>query len=209
MLRYLETLISTYACSLLTCLFQVVGVGEAKASIEPARLLHVDYTRQGLADAVRYARKDIAAAASAALKAEDEGRTGKDVPRYAAYGVWRPLAPVQRDPLAVCDWRTVDQSWDVHPGFNRVTSEVNENGEYHGELYTAAPPKKDEAGNYRQRWYFMKEQTNEDVLLLKFADSDPTKQAQHCIHGSPILLDSPDDAPPRESLEVRVLALFD
>lgn len=187
----------------------MVGVGEAKASIEPARLLHVDYTRQGLADAVRYARKDIAAAASAALKAEDEGRGGKDVPRYAAYGVWRPLAPVQRDPLAVCDWRTVDQSWDVHPGFNRVTSEVNENGEYHGELYTAAPPKKNEAGDYRQRWYFMKEQTNEDVLLLKFADSDPTKQAQHCIHGSPILLDSPDHAPPRESLEVRVLALFD
>lgn len=209
MFRYLEALISVYAPSLLNSLLQVVGVSEAKASIEPARLLHIDYTRQGLADAVRFARKDIAAAASAALKAEDEGRTGEDAPRYAAYGVWGPLAPVQRDPLAVCDWRTVDQSWDVHPGFNRVTSEINENRKYHGELYTAAPPKKDEAGNYRQRWYFMKEQTNEDVLLLKFADSDPTKQAQHCIHGSPILLDSQDDAPPRESLEVRVLALFD
>lgn len=57
---------------------------DAKNSIPPARMVHVDYSLKGLRDTVRFGRKDIYDVAKAAIDAEEEGKS----PRYACYAVW-------------------------------------------------------------------------------------------------------------------------
>ncbi|CRG92820.1 hypothetical protein PISL3812_09890 [Talaromyces islandicus] len=83
---------------------RVVG-RDSEESIPPARMVHVDYSLKGLRDTVRLARKDIFETAKSAIDAEDRGES----PRYACYSVWRPLKTIERDPLAVLDWRTTDK----------------------------------------------------------------------------------------------------
>ncbi|KAF2645234.1 hypothetical protein P280DRAFT_531225 [Massarina eburnea CBS 473.64] len=176
--------------------------GKQDAGLEPARFAHCDYTLQGLKRTARYCRKDITAAAQEALDAED--RHG-DAKRYAAYSVWRPLKPIKRDPLAVADWRTTDKS-TLQPIEYRATSNVVDKGEYMLEQYTQSP----EAKNTAQRWYCMANQTPEDVLILKFADTASEKEARiaaHCAHCSP-MLNGVDNEEPRMSVEARVLAFW-
>jgi len=176
--------------------------GRQDAGLEPARFAHVDYTLKGLKRTARYCRQDIKAAAQDALDAEDANGPPK---RYAAYSVWRPLKPVKRDPLAVADWRTTDAS-SLAPIEYRATSNVVEKGEYMLELYTQTPKAKDSG----QTWYCKTDQSPDDVLILKFADTaaetDPTI-AGGCVHCSPAL-DNVDDEEPRLSVEARVIVFW-
>ncbi|CAK7226990.1 hypothetical protein SBRCBS47491_006417 [Sporothrix bragantina] len=177
--------------------------GRQDAGLEPARFAHCDYTLEGLKRTARYCRKDIKAAAQPALDAEDDASLPPR--RYAAYSVWRPLKPVKRDPLAVADWRTTDVA-SLAPIEYRATSNVVESGEYMLELYTQTPVAK-ESG---QRWYCKPNQTPDDVLILKFADTaaeaDPSI-AGGCAHCSPALA-GVDDEEPRMSVEARVMVFW-
>ncbi|KAK3620614.1 hypothetical protein LTR22_025515 [Elasticomyces elasticus] len=172
-------------------------------SLEPSHLAHIDYSLQGLRDSVRYCRKDICAAAVEALKAEDEGV--ENVPRYAAFSVWRPVKPVKRDPLAVCDWRTLDKS-EFQGTVYRALSDVTPDGEYMLEANAVLPSKKPE----QQRWYWMPEQKEDDVLIIKLADTAAEKDpsiAGGCPHLSPII-PSTEDEEARCSVECRVFAFW-
>lgn len=165
--------------------------------------MHIDYSLQGLKDSARFCRHDIAETAKEALSAEDD--ESKDVPRYAAYSVWRPITTVRRDPLAVCDWRTVNKE-DLIAIQYRNPSSINESGEYIMEAYNVLPRRALE-----QKWYWMPEQRQDEVLIIKFADTAAAESggeiAEHCLHGSPILPGT-ESEPPRESIEVRVLAFW-
>ena len=116
-------------------------------SSEPARVAHVvssrthaarvaipnfaqDYLVNGLRKVARWARKDIAAVAASALEAEDAMQRGEPAkaPCYARYTVWRPLEPVKRDPLAVLDWRSLDES-ELVTFESRILSGITEDGE--------------------------------------------------------------------------------
>lgn len=178
--------------------------GRQDAGLEPARFAHCDYTLEGLKRTARYCRKDIKAAAQDALDAED-GNEGATPRRYAAYSVWRPLKPVKRDPLAVADWRTTVTK-SLAPIEYRATSNVVPSGEYMLELYTQTPVAK-ESG---QRWYCKPNQTPDDVLILKFADTaaevDPSISGG-CAHCSPAL-DGVDEEEPRMSVEARVMVFW-
>ena len=65
------------------------------------------------------------------IDAEDAQNRGEHVkvPRYAAYSVWRPLRKVQRDPLAVCDYRSIDKDELIKWQY-RAISEQNESEQY-------------------------------------------------------------------------------
>jgi hypothetical protein len=67
------------------CRLAVIGK-VIDASLEPARVAHVDYSLQGLRSCARYSRRDIAALAQEALEAEDADEN--EVPRYAMYSIW-------------------------------------------------------------------------------------------------------------------------
>lgn len=162
--------------------------GRQDAGLEPARFAHCDYTIRGLKRTARFCRQDIKDAAQPALDAEDEGG---GLLRYAAYSVWRPIKPVQRDPLAVADFRTTDpESFQAIE--YRATSNVLSSGEYMLEQLTQTPKAKDSG----QRWYCKTNQQPDDVLVLKFADTAAENDANmsaFCAPCSPVMVGTEED----------------
>lgn len=172
-------------------------------SLPPARMAHSDYSVKGLRDSVRYCRADIKAGGQEALDAEDAKRTP---PRYAAYSVWRPIKPVKRDPIAACDWRTIDKQNELKHMSYRATSGVTDNGEYVLEGVLGTPPQHP----VKQKWYWVPDQRPDEVAILKFADtaSDSNPEiAQGCLHLSPIV-EGTENEQHRESIDVRVFAFW-
>ncbi|CAG8899823.1 unnamed protein product [Penicillium egyptiacum] len=108
------------------------------------------------------------------------------------FSIWRPInGPVEDQPIAVCDGRTVDTSKLVE------TDMIS--GDYTGTLlYPLYEP-----GNIRQ-WHYLSRQGIEDVLLFKSFDSKKGS-VEHAPHTSFTLPDTPSDARPRISVEVRAL----
>lgn len=79
--------------------------------------------------------------------------------------VWRPIANLIEDwPLTVCDGSTVDIQEDL------LVSDVVQKS-YVGETYYAL-----HRDHYR--WYYLNRQTENETLLLKIWDNDPTAAAK-------------------------------
>lgn len=113
--------------------------------------------------------------------------------RFALINAWRPIVgPVLQKPLALCDARTVAPD-------DLVLSDLMHPGRK-GEIYSLAP-------NPAHRWYYVPKMRTDEVLLIKCFDSDGTR-ASFTPHGAFDDPNTPADAPPRQSIEVRVLAVF-
>ena len=178
---------------------------EAGGSLEPARITHIDYSSAGLRSTVRECRKDITAMAQNCIDKEARGER----PRYAAYSVWRPVKPVKRDPLAVCDWRTLDQSVLQYFDY-RCLSNVNKGGEHMNDACVLKVPTEEQKEG--MKWYWVPEQKPDEVLILKFADTAVEQDggiAAGCAHGSPVLVGAEEQDEPRVSIECRVLAFWE
>lgn len=88
----------------------------------------------------------------------------------------------------------------------RNPSSINASGDFIMTAYNAKPPEEP----VRQKWYWMPQQTQDEVLVIKFADTGSEHNsniAAHCAHGSPLLPGTEEESP-RESVEVRVLAFW-
>ncbi|RAH64470.1 uncharacterized protein BO66DRAFT_443967 [Aspergillus aculeatinus CBS 121060] len=48
--------------------------------------------------------------------------------RFVVVNVWRPIKPARKDPLAVCDWRSVDPASDIFPDRRVIAEQVFEFG---------------------------------------------------------------------------------
>jgi hypothetical protein len=118
----------------------------------------------------------------------------------------RPVEEVRRDPLAVMDVRTADQSeWEA--ASYRAISNVTPSGEYYLESLSVKPPKKPE----EQRWYFMPNQQPNEVLIIKFADTQAdidSTVSRGCPHLSPQIPGTENEIA-RCSLECRVIAFWE
>lgn len=64
----------------------------------PSPMAHIDHSAAGSLEVVRDN-----------LSAEDAARLQASGKRWAIVNLWRPIKPVQRDPLCVCDARTVEE----------------------------------------------------------------------------------------------------
>ncbi len=148
---------------------------------EPVRIVHNDYTDWSGPQRVRDLFPDEA----------DRMLAG----RMAIIQAWRPTAgPVLRDPLAICDARSLAPS-DLIAAERRHADRV-------GEIYHVA-------SNPAQRWYYFPEMTPDEVMIFKCYDSLLDGRARFTAHGS---FDDPGtlpNAPPRESIEIRTFAFFD
>lgn len=130
--------------------------------------------------------------------------------RFAIINVWRSIAkePVQMNPLALCDGRTVEPE-------DLVTFEIH----YHdriGENYFARP-------SANHRFYFFPEMTTDEPLLLKQwdsqgalaqsngarADASEEGPCTFSFHTAFEPVDEPEDAPDRLSIEVRCAVVYD
>ena len=97
------------------------------------------------------------------------------------------------DPLAVADYRSIDLEQDL------VTTRF---------IY---PDRETSTNSFRyspgHKWYYLSDQTPDEVTLFKCFDSDVNK-ARFALHSAFADKTSPADAPLRQSIEVRAM-VFD
>jgi hypothetical protein len=148
---------------------------------QPANRIHVDQTATS---GVSRLRDEYPDDADALLRR-----------RVAIVNLWRPIkSPVLDAPLAVCDARSVKPQ-------DLIASDLvylDRRGETYNLIY-----------NPGQRWFYAPEMRADEVLLLKCYDSrDDGAVARFAPHTALIDPTAPQDAPPRESIELRTFVIF-
>ena len=113
---------------------------------------------------------------------------------YAWFNTWQPFDNVAaHNPLAFIDWESLPED-DVidyfYTGRNR-------------DSLVAAP-----VYNSDHKWCFFPNMTPEEILVFKQMDGRSDRSV-YCPHTSFDNKDAPADAPPRRSIEMRMLAVFE
>jgi hypothetical protein len=129
-------------------------------------------------------------------EAEAEERLKK---RWSIFNVWKIVSrPPQDVPLALCDARSVAPRDVVHTDF---TTSDRETGRFSFENATYRH-------NPSHRWYYFSDMNRDEFLVFRGFDSDPARK-EAAPHTAFIDPSCPDDAPPRESVEIRSIAFYD
>ena len=152
----------------------------------PARYAHIDYSDQSGPMAARQWVGDAPEA--------DELFKG----RFAIFNLWRALSePPQDCPLCMADATTVDAE-------DLIVSHI-----------VLGPPEREMriqtnmvAFNPTHRWVYFPDMRRDELLLFRGYDSDParSRRVPHTAFDDPT---AGDDAPPRESIDIRCVAFFD
>jgi hypothetical protein len=157
---------------------RVPGSGDQRDGIrQPVSRVHVDHTAKSGPQRVR----DLLSGEARHLL---QGRV-------QIINVWRPIkGPLLDAPLAVCDAGSVDPE-DLIPSDLIYPNRI-------GEIYSVS---------YRpsHRWFYFREMRAEEALLLKCYDSKTDGRARFAPHTAFTDPETPTDAPPRESIELRSL----
>lgn len=162
----------------------------------PAAEAHVDFTHE---TAERMAAQVYA----------EEFPGAPPYSRFIASSLWRAFSPPPQDwPLALCDGATVGRD----EGTTNALFIVDEIPDR--ETMLAPLPGESEAitaaifhYNPDHRWWYFSNMRPDEVILLKFHDSDPGKACRvpHTAFHDPTF----PDAHPRESIEFRTFAFFE
>ena len=143
--------------------------------------------------------------------------------RWAIMNIWAPIdKPVKKDPLAFCDFRTVDEN-DFRtvvanlppPGAgeygnvsknlsHKPRAEYSSNGERAARYEVT-----NMAHNKNQRWYYASDMTPEEAWVFKIFDSKNDGRARCAVHSSFPLKDQSDHGDPRTSIEIRCFVFWD
>ena len=111
--------------------------------------------------------------------------------RVQVINLWRPITgPVRDAPLAMCDGQTLAQE-------DLVASDLiypNRNGDTYAVKF-----------NPRHRWIYFPEMTVDEALLLNCYDSETDGRTRFGPHTAFVDSTTPQDAAPRESIELRTL----
>jgi hypothetical protein len=150
----------------------------------PVTQVHVDYT----ATSGPQRAADI-------LGKDEFARLTASGARILQVNVWRPIrGPVQRSHLALADASSIE------PDDLIATDQIFPDRV--GEIYMMAHTPS-------QRWYYAPEMTRDEVLLIKGWDSLEDGRARFTPHGAFNPLDVNENAPPRESIEVRTFVVIE
>ena len=194
---------------------QFIGFNPLAGGASPASKIHLDYSPEGARTHVRRFHPDTSRSAADIIAAEDSlqaaGKSLKehykdsDGPRWALYSIWRPLKPVKRDPLAVVDYKTVKEEDYIPVGVNYpCLGRPGTNDTHSANCFLA----KHSEGH---KWYWIDNQSPEEVLVLRFFDSDVEPShgtaAGGVLHSS-VEMAGTDDVEARESLEIRCMCIW-
>lgn len=117
--------------------------------------------------------------------------------RYLLMNLWRPIKPVHRAPLALCDASTVGES------------DLNDSEVRGGLMDPDRPPLYgfNLSYNPRHRWYYAPLMQPDEVLVFKLFDSDRSRVqwTGHTAFDDPT---AAPDAPARESFEIRTISFL-
>ena len=109
--------------------------------------------------------------------------------RYQIINVWRPIKTIRKDPLGVADATSVPDE-DLLPVQLIYPNRV-------GETFTVR-------SNDCHNWFYLREQTPREVMLIKCFDSKTDGRARRVPH-SAFVDPSTEGESARESIEVRAL----
>jgi hypothetical protein len=170
--------------------------GAKSAEIQPpASEAHVDMTTDR---AVRLA--------AAMYEKSFPGRLGFS--RFIASSLWRPFSPPPQDwPLAVCDGMSVGDDEGVPNIMVRVADLPDpDNIPEYCEDEDKLPAASIFHFSPTHRWWYFPDMTRDEVLLVKFHDSDHSKawRSPHTSFRDPGV----QNAAPRESIEFRTIAYY-
>lgn len=114
--------------------------------------------------------------------------------RVLAINVWRPLKTITKDPLAVCDWTSVNPKSDWIA--NRLVFP-------HGwhELGKVAHSEK-------HKWYYLNRQKPNEPLVFKQFDSDEVEKGCYTLAHSAFVDPDYVDDNARESIEIKMFAFI-
>ena len=114
--------------------------------------------------------------------------------RFAIINLWRPIrGPVLESPLTLCDAESLEED-------NLVTSDLKYPDRI-GETFAITY-------NPNQRYYYFPKMQPDEPVLIRCFDSAQTGAARFSAHTGFDDPTSPPDAPPPESLEVRMLVFY-
>jgi hypothetical protein len=154
---------------------------DERAVRAPVRVVHNDYT-------VRSGRQRVRDLLDA-----DDAETFLHH-RFAVVNVWRSIgAPVETTPLAIADAQSIAPEDFV------ATDLVYPDRT--GEIYQVAY-------SPNHRWFYFPKMRRDEALLLKCYDSATDGRARFTAHTAFDDPTAPNDAPPRESIEVRTLISY-
>jgi hypothetical protein len=146
----------------------------------PAKMVHNDYSFNS---APRRVRDHLPEEADRLLKN-----------RFAEINLWRAIrGQIESSPLALCDARSLDAE-DIVPTDLVYRERV-------GEILSFLH-------NPKHRWYYFPRMTRNEAILLKCYDSRDDGRARFTAHTSFDDPNSPPNAAPRESIEVRTLVFW-
>jgi hypothetical protein len=148
---------------------------------EPAAVVHNDYTEASAKNRIRN------------LLSSKEAKHLL-LGHFAIINVWRSISgSVIQSPLTCCDAKTLVET-DCVASERRAKDRI-------GELELVS-------FNSEHRWYYYPEMTGAEVLLIKTFDSAKDGRARRSAHtafNNPL---APPGAPPRESVESRLLVFY-
>ncbi len=164
-----------------TVRFEDAAQGDESAIRSPVRVVHNDYTVRSGVQRVH----DILD--------EEDAKTFLQH-RFAIVNVWRSIAaPVEIAPLAIADAQSISDE-------DFVATDLifpDRTGEIYQVVYSS-----------NHRWFYFPKMRRDEVLLLKTYDSATDGRARFTAHSAFDDPTTPNDAPPRESIEVRTLVSF-
>ncbi|MFT4585139.1 MAG: hypothetical protein ACI915_005504 [Gammaproteobacteria bacterium] len=151
---------------------------KATGAFPPATFAHADYTTNS-------ARQRIL---DLLPKEEADQRLAR---RYSFINLWRAIdGPVQNDALCVCDASSI--------GPNDLVATDLIYDDRMGEIYNVT-------FNQNHRWYYYRHMVGDDVLMITNFDSERQLTVPHTGFTDPSV---PASAPPRKSIEVRVVVFY-
>lgn len=173
------------------------------ADLAPIQFVHSDYTeayREMIEDDDHPYRAILAPSMARAGVSGDDIRRAR---RILTLQFWRNIGPARmRHPLAFCDARTVRRD-ELQPLL------VEEYGGVPTAFYSFAVSAPTTSAEHR--WVTFPEMTPDEVVVFRAYDSERVERGQpfwtpHSAFADPVV---GDDAPPRESVEMRAICLFE
>jgi hypothetical protein len=164
-----------------------LGLREGLASsllAGPAHGVHGDYTARSGFTRIRELLSPHES--SARIDTAMEGR-------LAIVNLWVPLREVERDPLGLVEWGSMNPEdvitvRRIHPHRS-------------GEIYHGVPSQK-------HRWIYFPRMRPGEAIAIKTFDSSANGASRFNLHSAFTDSSSPASAPPRESIEVRTIVFF-
>jgi hypothetical protein len=166
------------------------GAEEGRVGVRrPVDMAHNDYTEES---GPRRVREIL----------ESSGRLDLAKHRAALINAWRPIrGPVRDIPLAICEASSTSPEDFVDTAIEHYGEEDLSQPRHRGNIFSVryAP---------RHRWFYVRDMRPDEMLVFKCWDSARDRGARYTAHTGFLNPEAPPDAVPRESIEVRTVALY-